>query len=457
MSRKVNSPASPWRCPGTFSRRAFLHAGSALGGLGMADLLRAKAANASTDHAPRSDKSLIVLWLWGGPSHLETFDLKPEAPSEYRGEFRPIRTNVPGIEISEHLPLLASMADKFSLVRSLSHDSPGHVNSTHTLVTGYPGDLIETPPYQPKHPNAWSVITKFLGERRPGLPVHVANHVRYDGSAYLGGGLEPFLVQGDPNNPKFQVPNLDVNSIPRERFSDRMKLLSHFDTMQREIDSRGLMSVMDTFDQKASAMLTSGAAKNAFDLGREEPQVRDRYGRHTIGQQCLLARRLVEAGVRLVTIDFPYVPGQKAQSWDDHASVWNIFEEMKHRLPVLDQVVSALMQDLHDRGLADDVLLLVMGEMSHTPRLSNFQGTPGRDHWGKAMSVFLSGGGLKMGQVVGSTNVKGEEPQTRPLAPNDFLATLYKTLGVPWQAQVNDLRGRPTPLVPDGRPIDELF
>ena len=457
MSRSVNSSVLPWRCPGTLSRRSFLHAGTALGGLGLPGLLRAQAQAANADQATRSDKSMIVLWLWGGPSHLETFDLKPEAPLDYRGDFRPIRTNVPGIEISEHLPLIASMADKFSLVRSLSHDSPGHVNSTHTLVTGYPGDLVETPPYQPKHPNAWSVITKFLGERQPGLPVHVANHVRYDGSAYLGRGLEPFPVQGDPNNPNFQVPNLDVNSIPRERFSDRVKLLSHFDTMQRQIDGRGLMSVMDTFDQKALTMLTSGAAKKAFDLGLEDPRLRDRYGRHTVGQQCLLARRLVEAGVRLVTIDFPYVPGQKAQSWDDHASVWNIFQEMKHRLPVLDQVVSALMQDLHDRGLADDVLLLVMGEMSHTPRLSDFQGQPGRDHWGKAMSVFLSGGGLRMGEVVGATNAKGEEPLTRPLAPNDFLATIYKAMGVPWQAQVNDFRGRPTPLVPNGHPIEELF
>ena len=441
-------------------RRAFLHAGAGIGGLALSDLLRAKAVASNGnngDALPRSDKSMIVLWLWGGPSHLETFDLKPDAPSEYRGEFRPIQTNVPGIEISEHLPRIAAMADKFSLLRSLSHDSPGHVNSTHTLVTGYPGDLIETPPYQPKHPNAWSVISKFLGERRPGLPAHVANHVRYDGSAYLGGGLEPFLVQGDPNSPKFQVPNLDVNSISRDRFSHRMNLLAGFDHLRREIDTTGLMSVMDKFDSQAAGMLTGGAAKKAFDLNSEAPGVRDRYGRHSIGQHCLLARRLVEAGVRLVTIDFPNVPGQKAGSWDDHASVWNIFEEMKIRLPVLDQVVSTLIQDLHERGLSNDVLLLVMGEMSHTPRLSDFQGQPGRDHWGRAMSVFLSGGGLRMGQVVGSTNAKGEEPQTRPLAPNDFLATIYKTLGVPVDAQVNDLRGRPTPIVPNGRPIDELF
>lgn len=457
MSRQPSSSESRLRCPGTLHRRAFLHAGAGIGGLALSDLLRANAMASSIDQKPRSDKSMIVLWLWGGPSHLETFDLKPDAPSEYRGEFKPIKTNVPGIEITEHLPLIAGMADKFSLIRSLSHDSPGHVNSTHTLVTGYPGDLVETPPYQPKHPNAWSVISKFLGERRPGLPAHVANHVRYDGAAYLGGGLEPFLVQNDPNSPTFQVPNLDVNSIARERFSNRLNLLSEFDRLRREIDATGMMSVMDTFDHKAATMLTGGAARRAFDLSQEDPKTRDRYGRHTVGQQCLLARRLVEAGVRLVTIDFPYVPGQKAQSWDDHASVWNIFEEMKKRLPVLDQVVSALIQDLHDRGLAQEVLLLVMGEMSHTPRLSNFQGQPGRDHWGRAMSVFLSGGGLRMGQVVGSTNAKGEEPQSRPLAPNDFLATLYKSLGVPLETQVNDFAGRPTPLIPNGRPIDELF
>jgi hypothetical protein len=438
-------------------RRAFLRAGTGvLGGLTLANILR-EDARAASQRAPHSDKAMIVLWLWGGPSHLETFDLKPQAPSEYRGEFNPIPTNVPGIEITEHLPLLAARADQFALLRSLSHESPGHVNSTHTLVTGYPGELAEIPPYQPKHPNLWSVASKFLGERRTGLPVHVANRVRYDGAAYLGGGLEPFLVPGDPNSPKFQVPNLNINAVTRERFSNRMGLLSQFDHLRREIDASGLMSSMDNYDQQATTLLTGGAAARAFDLNQEDPRTRDRYGRHMVGQQCLLARRLVEAGVRLVTIDFPMVPGQKARSWDDHASVWNIFEEMKIRLPVLDQVVSALIDDLSARGLDREVLLLVMGEMSHTPRLSNYQGRPGRDHWGRAMSVFLAGGGLRMGQVVGSTNSKGEEPRTRPLAPNDFLATVYRTLGVPVEAQVGDYAGRPTPIVPHGQAIEELF
>ena len=447
----------PTRCDGV-TRRDFVRLGG-LGalGLGWTELCHLRdSARGASDPVARA-RSCILIWLDGGPSHLETFDMKPEAPSEYRGEFRPIRTNVPGIEISEHLPLLASMADRFSLIRSLSHDSPGHVNSTHTLVTGYPGDLVETPPYRPRHPNAWSVITKLLGERRPGLPVHVANHVRYDGAAYLGSGLEPFLVKGDPSSPAFQVPNLGVEQITNDRFNARVDLLSQLDHLRRDLDLSGQVTAADQFSQRAVSMLTSNAARQAFDLTAEDDATRDRYGRHLVGQQCLLARRLVEAGVRLVTIDFPYVPGQKARSWDDHASVWNIFEEMKLRLPVLDQVVSALIGDLNERGLDQEVLLLVMGEMSHTPRLSYFDGQPGRDHWGQAMSVFLSGGGLRMGEVVGSTNSKGEEPHQRPVTPNDFLATLYHAMGIPLTTQLHDFSGRPVPIVPDGSPVSELF
>lgn len=447
-----------FRCPGTLPRRNFIRFGAA--GITLAELLRAQAASASipnSSEANISNKSMIVLWLWGGPSHLETFDMKPEAPSEYRGAFRPIRTNVGGIEISEHLPKLAKIADKFSLIRSLSHDSPGHVNSTHTLVTGYPGELTETPPYHPKHPNAWSVMTRLLGEKRPWLPVHVANHVRYDGSAYLGGGFEPFLIRGDPNAPDFQVPGLAVEQIASDRFKTRVGLLQDLDRMRRELDASGQMDATDQFQQRAISMLTSGAARRAFNIAEEDERTRERYGRHAVGQQCLLARRLVEAGVRLVTIDFPYVPGQKAKSWDDHASVWNIFDEMKLRLPVLDQVVSTLVSDLAERGLDKEVLVLVMGEMSHTPRLSYFNGQPGRDHWGRAMSVFLAGGGLKMGQVIGSTNAKGEEPHSRPLTPNDFLATIYRAMGVPLDTHFRDFTGRPVPIVPDGQSIQELF
>lgn len=457
MARQI-SPTS--LCPGTASRRGFLHAGiSAVGGLGLASLLQRESAARAAGHPLQSPKSMIVLWLWGGPSHMETFDLKPDAPLEYRGEFRPIPTNVPGIEISEHLPRLAGLADQFSLIRSISHDSPGHVNSTHTLVTAYPGELIENVPYAPKHPDLWSVVHKFLGPRRVGLPAHVAlNHVRYFGSAYLGSGLEPFNVGADPNSPKFKVPSLGMHpALSADRVSSRVDLLKEFDDYRRDLDRSRLMDTMDEFQQKAVNVLVSSHAREAFDLSQETPELRDAYGRHQVGQQCLLARRLVEAGVRLVTIDFPYVPGQKAKSWDDHASVWNIFTEMKARLPVVDQVVSTLIHDLRQRGLDQDVLLLVMGEMSHTPRLSNFQGQPGREHWGQTMSAFLSGGGLRMGQVIGSTNSKGDEVVDRPLAPNDFLATCYRYFGIPLDTQFTDFGGRPTPMVPEGAPIHELF
>lgn len=446
----------PVRCPGTWSRRSFVRSGLAgLSSLGLADLLHAEADAATSGSS--AGKSMIVLWLWGGASHMETFDLKPEAPSEFRGDFRPIATNVPGIEISEHLPLLARQADKLALVRSLHHQSPGHVNSTHTVLTGYPGETIETPPFKPKYPDAWAVIHRVLSQRSPNLPAQVAMpRTRYQGAAYLGNQLDPLVISGDPNQAGFRVPSLAVEDALRPRFSERIGLLGQFDQYRRSVDGSGAMEAIDGFNQQALSILTSDAARRAFDLSAEEPTVRDRYGRHDVGQRCLLARRLIEAGTRLVTIDFPCVAGQKAFSWDDHASVWNIFEQMKIRLPVLDQVVSALIEDLYDRGLHRDVLLVVMGEMSHTPRLSNSNGQPGREHWSQAMSVLMAGGGLRMGQVVGATNSKGEEPRERPVTPGDLLATWYQCLGVPLDTSFHDFGGRPTPILPQGSPIADL-
>jgi hypothetical protein len=444
------------RCSGTLTRRDFVRTGlTGMASVGLADLLRREscAANGS-----RGGRSMILLWLWGGPSHMETFDLKPEAPSEYRGEFRPIPTTVPGVEISEHLPLLSRLADKFALVRSLHHDSPGHVSSTHTMLTGYLGNPVEAPPFQPKYPDARAVISHVAGPRSPQLPMHVAlPYTKYFGSAYLGNHLDPLVIKEDPNSPDFSVPGFAVEAALRPRFSERLDLLSQFDRYRRDVDASGRMGTLDRFQQEAASILTSDAARRAFDLSEEPAALRDRYGRHNVGQRCLLARRLVEAGVRLVTIDFSTVTGQKAFSWDDHASVWNIFEQMKIRLPVLDQVISALIQDLFERQLQDDVLLAVMGEMSHTPRLSNFEGQPGREHWGQTMSVLLSGGGLRMGQAVGATSVKGDEPSVRPFTPNDLLATWYHALGVPLDTAFQDFAGRPTPILPHGRPIAELI
>jgi hypothetical protein len=442
------------RCPGTFGRRAFLRAGLAgLWSVGLADLLRLQAANP----AGPSQKSMIVLWLWGGPSHMETFDLKPDAPAEYRGEFKPIDTNVPGLRISEHLPRLARVADKFALVRSLGHDSPGHVSSTHTVTTGFPGEVAEAPPFKAKYPDFYSVANRVLGPRATDVPQFVAlPRVMYHGAAYLGPDLGPLAVAADPNAPEFKVPGVVLDDEVRPRLANRLSLREQLDTLRRDVDASGVMAAADGFRQKAADLLLGPAARRAFDLSKEDPRTRDRYGRHPVGQRLVLARRLVEAGVRLVTVDFPCVPGQKAFSWDDHASVWNIFEQMKIRLPVLDQVASAVIEDLYARGLDRDVMFVVMGEMSHTPKLSHFNGQPGREHWSRTMSVLLAGGGLRTGQTVGSTNVKGDEPKERPLTPNDLLATWYQHLGVPLDLHFTDATNRPVPILPHGMPIAEL-
>jgi uncharacterized protein (DUF1501 family) len=285
-----------------------------------------------------------------------------------------------------------------------------------------------------------------------GLP-----QLRYIGGGHLGPGHGPFSVRGDPNDPKFTVPNISQDEARRARLEGRSALLAAFDGMRSDVDRSGVMDAMDEFERRALTMLTGTATRRAFDLAREDPRLRDRYGRNAIGQRCLLARRLVEAGARLVTVDFPCVPGQRAFSWDDHASVWNIFDQMSIRLPVLDQSVSALIEDVHARGLDRDTLIILMGEMGRTPRLSNFEGQPGREHWPNAMSILLSGGGMPMGQVIGSTTSKGEGPKDRRLRPSDVLATWYKYLGIDPTRTFPDRAGRPIPLLPDGEPIGELI
>lgn len=400
---------------------------------------------------------MIVVWLWGGPSHMETFDLKPKAPVEFRGSFNPIPTNVPGIEICEHLPGLAQVADKLCIVRSMAHTSPGHANSSHTVMTGYTGELIESPPYKPKYPDIFTAAHALLAPRREAMPQFVVlPRMRYLGGAHLGESAAPFEVRADPNAPDFRIPNLDPTPQQRERLARRSRLLTAFDQARADLDQSGTMEALDEFERKALGMLTGASVREAFDVNAEGPRLRDRYGRNPIGQRCLLARRLVEAGARLVTVDFPMVPGQKAFSWDDHASVWNIFDEMRVRLPVLDQAVSALVEDVHARGMDRETLIVVMGEMGRTPRLSNHQGQPGREHWSAAMSVLMSGGGMPMGQVIGATTAKGEEPKEHRLTPADLLATWYRYLGIDPTRSFPDRSGRPIPLLPHGQPIAEL-
>ncbi|WZO97786.1 DUF1501 domain-containing protein [Isosphaeraceae bacterium EP7] len=450
-------PAARTACEGTLPRRGFLRAGLAgWSALSLADMLRARSVAAQS---PAGDPSMIVVWLWGGPSHMETFDPKPDAPVEYRGLQAAIPTNVPGISITERLPLLAAMADKYCLVRSCAHESPGHVNSTHSMLTGYPGELLETPPFRPRYPVLFSVANKVLPTRRVGMPQYLGlpDVIRYGGGAHLGPAYDPLTVAGNPNLDGFGVPALALDDSKKARLRGRLGLLSAFDTMRSDLDASGLVDTLGAFERQAVSMLTGDTARRAFDLSREDPRLRDRYGRDVIGQRCLLARRLVESGARLVTVDFPCIEGQKAFSWDDHASVWNIFDEMAKRLPVLDRAVSALIADIHSRGMDRDTLVVVMGEMGRTPRLSNFNGQPGREHWPGAMSILMSGGGMPMGQVVGSTTRKGEEPKDRRLDPGDVLATWYKHLGIDHTLSFPDHSGRPIPLLARGEPIRELI
>lgn len=447
------------------ARRSFFEAGSlALGGLGLSDLLRARALAKEVDRAPL-DTSVILIWLQGGPSHMETYDLKPDAPVEYRGECSPISTVVPGMDVCEHLPLHAAVADRFTLIRSIAHGFANHAGGAGRFLSGYHPLRVLDPLAQ--FPCLGPVVSKMLdGRRDPAMPRYVANaqNVYGGGSAGLGPAYLPFVVGGDPNAPNFKVNNLSLAPSMRDRLDDRRSLLSSIDGLRREVDSSGLMESMDQFSREAVNLLTSEKAVEAFDLSREDAKVRDRYGRHKWGQRALLARRLVEAGTSFVTMQMqnPGIPGAIG-NWDIHAVNGHLFDDARARLPVYDRAIAALIEDIYERGLDRKVMLIVTGEFGRTPRINPQNGTaskvmqPGRDHYPAAMSVLVSGAGMQTGQVVGSTTAKGERPKTRRLDPNDLLANVYRHLGIDYQEMIPDTSGRPVPLIPHGKPIRELL
>lgn len=435
-------------CDG-LNRRTFLRAGFlGLAGLSLADLLRLR-AQAAAAGATRKETAVIMFWLDGGPTHMETYDLKPNAPAEYRGSFRPIKTSAPGVEICELLTEHAKVMDRLSIVRSMHHNNGDHFAAAHWMLTGYHGSTAADLP--PKYPGIGAIASKLRGANRPGVPafvgvpsIHSVGLVPgYHGAAYLGVGYNPLDAGGDPNRPNYQVPNLQLLSgVDLNRLEDRRTLLGGLDRARREIDRSGLMNGMDQFNQQAFEMVTGESARRAFDVNREDPRVCDRYGRHTWGQSALLARRLVEAGVTFVTIT--------ASGWDDHAQVANA---MKAKLPPFDRALGALVEDLTSRGLIDQVAVVVMGEFGRTPRINP---GAGRDHWGEVMSVLIGGGGLKGGQVIGSSNSKGEVPKDRPLKPADVLHTLYHVLGIDSSVNFTNNAGRPIPILNDGAAISEL-
>ena len=458
---RIDAGANGRYCDG-LSRRSFVQLGVAgLGAASLANVLAAKEASQAAG-VPKKDTSVILLWLDGGPSHLDLYDLKPEAPPEVRGIWNPIQTNVPGFDISEMFPLQAKVADKFSLVRSLHHDNGDHFSGGHWMLTGRLAG-VSGGQTTGKFPFFGSLATKMLGSRQAGMPPNVAiPHAMsiglrpgYFGGNYLGPQHNPFETEGDPNASNFQVRNLTLGKdFSVERLDDRRSLLAHFDAMRRDVDSSGKFEAMDRFDRQAFEMVAGQKAREAFDLTRETPDTRDRYGRQPWGQSTLLARRLVEAGSTFVTCHFG--------GWDQH---WDLQKSMHNFLPKIDQLVSALFTDLHERGLQDKVLVVLMGEFSRTPRMNDggnggaagSMGAPGRDHWGNSMFCLLGGGGVKGGRIIGSTDRKGEAPQDHPLRPGDIHHTIFRVLGVDPNLQFLDHSGRPTIAIDHGQVIEELF
>ncbi len=462
-------------CRGPVSRRDFLRIGTlGIGGFSLVDFLRLRGVAGPAFDDP--DTSVIFVWLPGGPPHMETFDMKPDAPADYRGIFHPIATNVPGIDICELMPRLARVADRFTLIRSISHGYADHGGGHKRLMTGRkPKTPVNT---VNDAPAVGSFVAKWFENRDVGLPNYICNapdgRHQVDtfamGAAWLGPSYVPFTVPGNPADDDFEVKNLALSKDMEDRLDDRTTLLNGFDRFRSDVDGSGLMDASDRFRRQALDLLTSSHNREAFDLSQEPDDLRDRYGRHSWGQRALLARRLVEAGAKFVTMvmENPYKSGipwlkNGTYNWDSHAVNCHIFDDAKVRIPLLDRAIAALVEDLYDRGLDRKVLLVVTGEFGRTPRITVRKGTqtkvdqPGRDHWPQAMSVLVSGGGMPTGQAVGSTNAKGEHPHQRPLGPEDLWATVYGHLGINIKQTWPDHNGRPMYILPSGSPINELM
>lgn len=431
----------------------------ALSGLGTVDLLRARAAAG----AATADTSVILLYLHGGPSQLETYDLKPEAPIEYRSVFRPIETKVPGMEICELFPLQAQLADKFAIVRSLHHDVNIHSDGGIVVLTGKrPAVLDPASQSKSQHPDFGSVASRVRGPGAGGLPPYVAipRQPYMTRPAYLG-AHHAALEVGDPAAANFRSPIMALTGRELATLENRRQLLDQVDRFRRTAEQSDRQRGGDPFRERALDLLTSPQAAAAFDLQRESAELRDRYGRHLWGQGCLLARRLAEAGVPVVSlyIDTPQ-SGPEFTNWDDHilnaGRPGHFGDFLKVRLPYLDQSLSALIEDLAQRGSDRRVLVVVMGEFGRTPRLSHNASGTGRDHWPEAYSALVAGGGLRLGQVIGATNSKAEYPTEKPYTPQDLLATVYRHLRIDPSQAFTDHAGRPTRILETGRPIREL-
>jgi hypothetical protein len=416
-------------CDGV-SRRNFLQVGAFGAGLTLADMLRAKQASAAAKQPSRSQKAAIMIYLPGGPSHMDMYDLKPDAPKEFKGEFNPIKTNVTGVQISEHFPMQAKMWDKLAAVRSIiSVDE----HSDSLVLTGYPDRVNRTA----DHPSFGSVVSKLRSENAGPVPPFVALRGMSRGTepGYLGVAHRPFTPSGQGNS------NLKLaNNVTADRLESRKDLLSVFDDTRREIDASGTMKGLDAYTERAVEMVTAGVVRDALDTRKESKEVLDRYKGV---EQFLTARRLIEAGVGCVTLSIG--------GWDTHSGN---FTTLKKQLPQVDRGVANLIQDLHDRGMQDDVVTVMWGEFGRTPKVN---GSAGRDHWSPVMGALVAGGGLQMGQMVGSSTAKGERPKDSPYTVPQVMSTLYRAIGIDPAMTFPNGTGRPMYILDDREPVKELL
>jgi hypothetical protein len=443
-------------------------------GLSLPSLLRARAEAAATGRAMRSGKSCILLWMAGGPSHIDTWDPKPDRPLVNRGPFDVIQTKLPGVLLCEHLPKQAALLDKFTIIRSVdarhSSHSPNVVFQTANL-TAEPRTNREATQY----PALASVIAKHHGANHPAMPPYAAfmksrGHLAFAG--YLGKQYDPFLCDQATTLPVYTDVGVDTGTVTgsqlfelptglsAERIHDRRSLLGEFDRLRAGLDLDGSMSALDAYQQQAVDMLVGRRARDAFDLSQESDDVRDRYGKHLWCQQALIARRLVEAGTAFVTLDLSYHGA--SGTWDTHGDnippYGGISRGLKPLLPLFDHLLTTLVTDLDERGLLDDVLVIAMGEFGRTPTMGTQGSTDGRNHWPVVMSMSMAGGGLRHGQVIGASERDGGTILDRPVTPGDLAATLFRYFDVPIDVQYHDLQGRPRSVIDGGgAPIRELF
>jgi uncharacterized protein (DUF1501 family) len=456
------------------TRRDWLRVG-ALGAAGLAlpQLLRAEERRRAGAAARRGTATAcILLYLQGGQSQLDTLDPKPAAPVEVRGEFRPTRTTVPGMLLCEHLPRLARLAHRFALLRSVSHHLSNHNPAGYYALTGAVpagGDAFDVRPRPEDHPNPAAVVARVGPGRRAAVPaVQLSRPVVGDlgipmpglGAGFLGAPCDPLTVTADPNQPRVEVEGLGLPAeVPARRLGQRRSLLRAVDGARGGLGDRPEVERLDRLAQRAFDLVTSAEARRAFQLDREPAAVRDRYGRHTPGQSLLLARRLVEAGVRLVTVYWGGALNAPDDYWDTHRG--NLAKQRDRLLPQFDQCVSALLEDLDRRGLLATTLVLSLSEFGRTPRLGQATGdngtdATGRDHWPQCYSILLAGGGTRGGAVVGRSDRHAAYPAERPVAPQDVLASLYDALGIDGTVELTDRLGRPSPLT-RGEVVRELF